>query len=124
MTRVEGEGWQATAGTLLPTAHTNSCLGFTEESFLNGTLQHGAHIDAQGNIIVFQTFLQRRGVDDIFMEIVGRNIVATGLTEILQNFLAFQNLTYKEKGRLRVSGWCISLPKQTEKAPIVAGIST
>ena len=28
MTRVEGEGWQATAGTLLPTAHTNRSFFF------------------------------------------------------------------------------------------------
>ena len=50
---------QQQAGKVNPSAFSNFCLRHTEESLLDGTLQHGTHIDAEGDVVVFQAFPQR-----------------------------------------------------------------
>ena len=56
---------------ICPTAFTDKTLRTPEEALLLCTLQHSTHIDAQSDIIVFQSFTKRRGIDDILMEVVG-----------------------------------------------------
>ena len=63
--------WQEQTTQICPTAFTDKTLRTSEEALLLSTLQHGTHIDAQGNIIVFQSLAKRRGIDDILMEVVG-----------------------------------------------------
>jgi len=62
------------------------------------TLEDGTHIDAQGDIIVFDTLPEGRGVDDILLEVVRGHVITTSLTQRLQNFLTLHNLSYG-KGR-------------------------
>ena len=39
--------------------------------FLLSAFQHSTHIDTQGDIVILQALLQRRGVDHILMEVIG-----------------------------------------------------
>ena len=66
--------------------------------FLLGTLQHSTHIDTQGDIVVLQTLPQRRGIDHILMEIVSRDIVTRGMTQVLQDLDTLHDLSHG-KGR-------------------------
>ena len=76
-----------------PSTLTYGTLGPSEEAFLLGTLQHGTHIDTQGNIIVLQTLTQGRGIDHILMEIIRRDIITGSLTQGLQHLDTLHDLT-------------------------------
>ena len=88
---------QQQSGKVQPASHAYGGLGLAEETFLHGTLQHGTHIDAQGYIVVFQSLAKRRGIDNVFVEIIGRDIVAAGLTEILENLAPLEDFTHCER---------------------------
>ena len=61
------------------------------------TLHHGTHIDAQGDIVILDTLLQRRGVDDVLLEVIRRDVLATGFLQLLQNLLTLLNLADSER---------------------------
>ena len=63
---------------------------------LKHPLEHGPHIYAQGYVVVFYALAQGRGVDDILMVIVCRDIVSRGLPQILKDGLALQYLSHGE----------------------------
>lgn len=61
-----------------------------------GALQDRPHIDTQGDVVVFDALLERRGIDDILVIVVRGDVVAGGLAEVFQDAFATQNLSHGE----------------------------
>ena len=80
-----------------PLALTDSANGPADIPFLLSTLQHSTHIDTQGDIVILQTLLQRRGIDHILMEIIGRYVITGGMTQVFQDLDTLHNLTHSER---------------------------
>ena len=87
-------GRQQQTREVVPLSQSDFTYRLAQPITLDGTLQDGTHIDAQGDIVVFDTLLQRRGVDDILLEVVRRDVVATSLTQVFQYLLTLDNLTH------------------------------
>ena len=64
---------------------------------LQYSLQHGTHVDAQGDIVVFDALVERCGWDDVFVVEILRNVVARHLAQVLQYLLALQDFAYGER---------------------------
>ena len=79
-----------------PFTLANGAHGLADITFLLGTLQHGTHVDTEGNVVVLQTLLQRRGIDDILVEVIGRHVVARSLAKGFQDLDALHDFTYGE----------------------------
>ena len=62
-----------------------------------GSFQYCPHINTEGNIIIFYTLSQARGVNGVFVEIITRHIVATSLTKIFKDKLAAKDLAYRKR---------------------------
>ena len=89
-------GRQQQTRKVVPIALADGRCWFAQPSALDGSLQHSTHIDAQGNVVILDALLQRRSIDDILLEVIAGHIVATCLTQILQNLLTLNNLAYGE----------------------------
>lgn len=57
-------------------------------------LEHGTHVDAKGNVVVFDALLKRRGIDDVFMEIIARHVFTRCITQVFQNLLALDDFSH------------------------------
>lgn len=55
---------------VVPAAPVRVGLGFTEEAPFVGAAQDRPHIDTQGDVVVFDALLERRGIDDILVIVV------------------------------------------------------
>ena len=51
--------WQEQSTEVCPTPLAHNALRTSEEALLLGTLQHGTHIDPQGDVVILQTLPQR-----------------------------------------------------------------
>ena len=80
-----------------PAPLADDARGLADIAFLLGTLQHGTHVDTQGDVVVFQPLAQAGGVDDIVVEVVCRDIVARCIAQCLQYLDALHNLTHGER---------------------------
>ena len=65
---------------------------------LQHSLQYGAHVDAQGDVVVLDALVEGGRRDDILVIEILRNIVARHLTQVLQYLLALQDLAHGVRG--------------------------
>ena len=86
-------GRQQQTAQVNPVAFTHCRRGLAQPSALHGTLQHGTHVDTQGNVVILDTLAQRRGVDDVFVVVIRRHVVAASLAQRLQDLLTLNNLS-------------------------------
>ena len=87
---------QQQSAKIRPATFAHETLRTPEEALLLGTLQHGTHIDTQRDIVILQSFAERRGIDHVFVEVIGRHVVARGIAQGLQHLDAFHDLTHGE----------------------------
>ena len=80
-----------------PSALTYFRFRIAEEALFLSTLQDGTHVDTQCDIIVFQAFIQGRGIDNILVEVIGRHIITRCTTQSLQDLNTLNNLAYGER---------------------------
>ena len=87
---------QKQSAEIVPLTLADLRLRIAKEAFLLSTFQHSTHIDAQGDVVVFQTLAQAGGVNDILVEVICGHIVARSTTQCLQDIYALQNFSHGE----------------------------